>query len=100
MIKFSIHKTSSYVVEKCLEVLSKVDHYLFQSTLAIFIFKIFYSNKISKLIKNSYGKYVIDKTISLMDLNQKNQLVEFLKDVKDSENEKINKLIQVLSSNE
>lgn len=60
--------------------------------------KLFYSNKFSKLIKNSYGKFVIDKTITLIDSEQKIQLIEFLKNVKDSENEKINKLMQVLKS--
>jgi len=71
IISLSMQKFSSNVVEKCFDMIDKNTKYLW-------IKDLFNFSKISSLLKNKYGNYVLQKAIMIMDVQEKKEMKEYL----------------------
>lgn len=67
----SIKKISANVSKNLIEIL---DDYKFQ----IIVNELFYTNKFSHMIKNKYGRYVLQNCIERMEYNQKKRIYELI----------------------
>lgn len=76
-----MHKYSSTVVEKCLDVLDFVSlnfYKFFKDYKNKIIKELFKLTKIGVLLKNKFGVYVLQKAVSVMDIGQKKDTKEYL----------------------
>lgn len=79
IISLSMQKFSSNVVEKCLECVDRVCYFLtFQVNFKKILNDMFSSNNFLTLLKNKYGHFVLQKAITLMNLDEKKEIKEYL----------------------
>jgi len=71
IISLSMQKFSSNVVEKCLDLLD-------QNAKKMWIKDIFNFSKLTSLVKNKYGNFVLQKTIQIMTSKEKTEIRETL----------------------
>jgi len=71
IISLSMQKFSSNVVEKCMDIIDKGTRYLW-------IKDLFNFSKISSLLKNKYGNFVLQKAIMIMNPNERKEIKDYL----------------------
>jgi len=71
IISLSMQKFSSNVVEKCMDIIDKATKYAW-------IQDLFNFSKISSLLKNKYGNFVLQKAILVMSDSEKKEIKEYL----------------------
>jgi len=71
MISLSMQKFSSNVVEKCFDLVD-------MSTRKRMVKELFNASKISSLLKNKYGNFVLQKTIQVMSKDEKKEIKDYL----------------------
>jgi hypothetical protein len=71
IISLSMQKFSSNVVEKCFDIVNK-------HLRKRMIKELFNTSKISSLLKNKYGNYVLQKAIQIMSFEEKIEIKEYL----------------------
>ena len=80
-----LQKYSSNVTEKIIGLLN-------EEQLNCLINELFYSNKIMNFLKNKYGKYVVKKIIPFLNDKQKEDISNYLSNLKVSNSKDRNKL--------
>ena len=65
-------KFSSNVTEKIIE-------YLDENNLCLLVNELFYTNRVMIILKNKYGRYVLQKVVKALNENQRNELSLYLK---------------------
>ena len=78
-------KFSSNVSEKIIE-------YLDEKNLRLLIHELFYTNKVMNILKNKYGRYVLQKAIKALNKNQRDELSFYLNNLNITNNKDRNKL--------
>jgi len=71
IISLSMQKFSSNVVEKCMDIIDNNTRYAW-------IQDLFNFSKISSLLKNKYGNFVLQKAIMVMSENEKKEIKDYL----------------------
>ena len=93
IVSLSMHKFSSNVVEKCIE----LDDIEIRRTLCKELFK---SDKISSLLKNKFGNFVIQKALKILPENEKQiikeELTKHVNIVSVKERARLSKLIEII----
>ena len=80
-----LQKYSSNVTEKIIGLLN-------EEQINSLINELFYSNKIMNFLKNKYGKYVVKKIIPILNDKQKEDIYNYLSNIKVSNSKDRNKL--------
>ena len=78
-------KFSSNVSEKIIE-------YLDEKNLRLLIHELFYTNKVMNILKNKYGRYVLQKAVKALNKNQRDELSFYLSNLNITNNKDRNKL--------
>ncbi len=81
MISLSMQKFSSNVVEKCFDLVDMVRlvyNNFPQPTRKRMVKELFNASKISSLLKNKYGNFVLQKAIIVMTREEKKEIKEYL----------------------